>query len=413
MSDTAVRFQNVWKKFRKGERFDSLRDLVPALTKRLWSGKPQGLTAKEFWALRDVSFTLRRGDSLGIIGPNGSGKSTTLKLLSRIMKPDSGSLEVHGRYGALIELGAGFHPDLTGRENVYLNGTILGMKRAEIARKFDEIVAFAELEEFLDTPVKRYSSGMYARLGFAVAAHVDPDVLIVDEVLSVGDYHFQEKCFAKMQEFTRNGTTLIFVSHNLTAIGTLCKAALLLNHGVPVFQGNVQQAIKNYYDLYAEDTRSSALEITSLRLTDSAGAEGDVFDPGDTAVFTVTVKALADIANAHACMYIRTRDGQPLFDTATSRHSNSRLTLTQGETATAVFRFKTNLQNGVFPLGFSVSSEFDEYFIYCNMGLKQLVMTGNGKSNGVVYLEPRAELLIDKPAGTSESVLQSGIASGR
>jgi lipopolysaccharide transport system ATP-binding protein len=396
MSEIAVSFDHVWKKFRKGERFDSLRDLFPALAKRLWSGRPKGLEAREFWALRDVSFELKRGDSLGIIGPNGSGKSTTLKLLSRILKPDSGSLMVKGRYGALIELGAGFHPDLTGRENVYLNGTILGMKRAEIAKKFDAIVAFAELEEFLDTPVKRYSSGMYARLGFSVAAHVDPEVLIVDEVLSVGDYHFQEKCFARMHEFTRNGTTLVFVSHNLTAIGSLCKNGLLLNKGVPVFQGDVQGAIQKYYALYEEDTKSSDLEITGVRLTDSQGREREVFDPGEGAIFTVQMKALADIANAHACAYLRTRDGQPLFDTATSRYSDTRLTLAKGEYATAVFRMNLNLQNGVFPLGFSVSSEFDEYFIYCNMGLKQVVMTGNQKSNGFVHLNPHAELYLGK-----------------
>lgn len=411
MNDSAVSFRNVWKKFRKGERFDSLRDLLPALTKRLWTGRPKGLSAQEFWALRDVSFELGRGDSLGIIGPNGSGKSTTLKLLSRILKPDQGSVQLNGRYGALIELGAGFHPDLTGRENIYLNGTILGMKRAEIAKKFDEIVAFAELEEFLDTPVKRYSSGMYARLGFSVAAHVDPEVLIVDEVLSVGDYHFQEKCFAKMQEFTRNGTTLIFVSHNLTAIGTLCKNALLLHKGVPVYQGDVQNAIKNYYALYSEDTKSSSLELTGVSVADAEGRECDVFEPGAEAVFTVQMKALADITNAHACMYIRTRDGQPLFDTATSRFSDTRLTLAKGESATAVFRMTLNLQNGVFPLGFSVSSEFDEYFVYCNMGLKQLVITGDRKSNGFVHLEPHAKLIIGtEKLDAAESSLSSTVA---
>jgi lipopolysaccharide transport system ATP-binding protein len=410
MSDAAVSFRNVWKKFRKGERFDSLRDLLPAVAKRLYSGKPTGLTAQEFWALRDVTFELQRGDSLGIIGPNGSGKSTTLKLLSRILKPDQGTILVNGRYGALIELGAGFHPDLSGRENIYLNGTILGMKRAEIARKFDEIVAFAELEEFLDTPVKRYSSGMYARLGFSVAAHVDPEVLIVDEVLSVGDYHFQEKCFAKMREFTRNGTTLIFVSHNLTAVGSLCKKALLLHRGAPVFQGEVGEAIKNYYALYAEDTKSDDLVITKVALTDADGKERDVFEPGETATFTVSLKALTDISNAHACMYIRTRDGQPLFDTATSRYSDARLTLACGECATATFRVTLHLQNGIFPVGFSISSEFDEYFVYCNMGLKQVVMTGDQKSNGFVHMNPEAELFIGKVE--EEGLLQSEIAAG-
>lgn len=394
MNQTAVLFRNVWKKFRKGERFDSLRDLVPALAKRLWKGKPEGLTAKEFWALRDVSFELEKGDSLGIIGPNGSGKSTTLKLLSQILKPDQGLVQVRGRYGALIELGAGFHPDLTGKENVYLNGTILGMKRAEIARKFDEIVAFAELEEFLDTPVKRYSSGMYARLGFSVAAHVDPEVLIVDEVLSVGDYHFQEKCFAKMREFTRNGTTLVFVSHNLTAVGALCRNALLLQKGIPVFQGDVQTAIKRYHELYERETRSNAVEILEATLTDAAGQECEVFNPGDSAIFTVRLKALAPMKNAHACMYITSREGQPLFNTATSRHTEARLSLDPGECATASFRLNLNLQDNAFTVGFSVSSEFDECFIYCNMGLKQVVMTGNRKSNGFIHLNPQAELLL-------------------
>ncbi len=188
MTDTAIEFNGIWKKFAMGEKFDSLRDLIPSLAKLLFSRNYRGeLQKREFWALKDVSFQVRRGEALGIIGPNGSGKSTALKLLSGILKPDKGSLQLRGRLGALIELGAGFHPDLTGRENIYLNGAILGMKKSEIDKKFDEIVEFSELRDFLDTPVKRYSTGMYARLGFSVAAHVDPDVLLVDEVLSVGD----------------------------------------------------------------------------------------------------------------------------------------------------------------------------------------------------------------------------------
>jgi lipopolysaccharide transport system ATP-binding protein len=282
------------------------------------------------------------------------------------------------------------------------------MKRSEIAKRFDEIVAFAELEDFLDTPVKRYSSGMHARLGFSVAAHIDPEVLIVDEVLSVGDYHFQEKCFAKMREFTRNGTTLVFVSHNLTAVGALCKNALLLHKGIPVFQGEVQAAIKQYHALYEQDTKSGAMEILSVHLTDVAGREREVFNPGDAAVFKVQLRALAAISNAHACMYVTSRDGQPLFNTATSRHGSGRLTLKPGETATAAFRLNLNLQDNAFMLGFSVSSEFDEYFIYCNMGLKQVVMTGNRKSNGFIHLNPQAELHIGE-AEEIEPALHSEI----
>ena len=406
MSTAAIRFHNVWKKFRRGERHDSLRDLIPSVARRLFSRqKAVDVKPKEFWALRDVSFDLERGDSIAIIGPNGSGKSTTLKLLSRILRPDRGSVQVNGRTGALIELGAGFHPDLTGRENIYLNGAILGLKRAEITRKFDAIVAFSELQDFLDLPVKRYSSGMYARLGFSVAAHMEPEVLIVDEVLSVGDYHFQEKCFAKMREFSRNGTTLVFVSHNLAAVSTLCKTALLLKQGEPVYQGDVRTAVSRYYSFYEENNNSSRdVQITDLRLTDGEGRSREVFDPGDVAILNVTFKALTNISRAHACAYIQTRDGLSLFDTATSRHTDARVTLNAGESATAVFRVQLNLRGDVFRLGFSISSEFDEYFLYCNMSVKQLVMTGDRKANGIVHFDPKADLLIGKVSAGEEDL---------
>src|ERR1019366_4038779 len=206
MSDVALRMEQVYKKFRKGEVYNSLRDLLPALTGKMF--RQQELSEKdkrEFWALRDISFEVKRGEALGIIGHNGAGKRTILKILSRIMKPTKGDLVVNGRLSALIEVSAGFHQDLTGRENIFLNGTILGMTKREIESKLDPIIAFSELEEFIDTPVKRYSTGMYARLGFSVAAHVDPEVLIVDEVLSVGDYVFQNKCVQRMKEVLASG----------------------------------------------------------------------------------------------------------------------------------------------------------------------------------------------------------------
>ena len=232
MDEIALQMDHVYKKFRKGGVYDSLRDLVPALTGRLIGGRraPE-LSAKEFWAVRDVSFEVKRGEAFGVIGPNGAGKSTMLKLLSGIMRPTRGTLAVRGRLSALIEVSAGFHPDLTGRENVYLNGAILGMTRREVASRFDEIVAFSGLEEFIDTPVKRYSSGMFARLGFSVAAHVDPDILVVDEVLSVGDFVFQQKCIDHMTRVIRGGVTVVFVSHNLQAVASLCRRALLLDRG--------------------------------------------------------------------------------------------------------------------------------------------------------------------------------------
>lgn len=243
-----VAFAHVWKRFRRGEMHDSLRDLVPALARRVWRGRPRddALAAQEFWALQDVSFEVTPGQALGIIGPNGAGKSTILKLLTRILRPTRGHCSLRGRVGALIEVAAGFHQDLTGRENVYLQGAIMGMSRREIARKFDAIVEFSELPEFIDTPVKRYSSGMNARLGFAIAAHLDPDVLIVDEVLAVGDYRFQQKAFERVGEMIRREIPVVIVSHQLERVASLCTHGLLLDRGRVVCAGSPQACISAY-----------------------------------------------------------------------------------------------------------------------------------------------------------------------
>jgi lipopolysaccharide transport system ATP-binding protein len=205
-------------------------------------------TGTEFWALKDVSFEVKEGDVLGIVGRNGAGKSTLLKILSRVTGPTAGLVKRKGRIASLLEVGTGFHPELTGRENVFLNGAILGMTKIEIHSKFDEIVAFSEVEEFIDTPVKRYSSGMYVRLAFAVAAHLEPEILVLDEVLAVGDTQFQKKCFGKMGEVSREGRTILFVSHNLDAVRNLCRSALILRDGQLVFSGTVEKAIQHYLD---------------------------------------------------------------------------------------------------------------------------------------------------------------------
>jgi len=247
MSDTVLEFDGVWKKFRRGECYDSLRDLIPAIfKKRVTTKKREELIETEFWALKDVSFQLKRGEAIGIIGPNGSGKSTSLKILSGILRPTRGTMMVKGRMSALIEVGAGFHQDLTGRENIYLNGTILGMKKEDIEKKLDEIIEFSGISEFIDTPVKRYSSGMYARLGFSIAAHVDPEVLLVDEVLSVGDMWFQEKCIRKMLSFKERGISIIFVSHNMEPVNLLCTRTLLLKKGELKMIGETRQVISEY-----------------------------------------------------------------------------------------------------------------------------------------------------------------------
>lgn len=232
---------------------------------------------EDFWALKDVSFDVQQGEALGIIGHNGAGKSTMLKLLTRIMEPTSGRIRTRGRISALIEVGAGFHPEMTGRENVYLNGSILGMTKREIDSKFDEIVAFAELEKFIDTPVKRYSSGMYVRLGFAVAAHTNPDVLLIDEVLSVGDTSFQAKCAARMSELQKTGVTLVFVSHNLGAVESYCTKGIVLHHGRVYYAGVSKSAVDTYLDLTKNadqenqqyfPLRAKSIVITGMRLQD-------------------------------------------------------------------------------------------------------------------------------------------------
>lgn len=237
------------------ERYTTLRDVLATRTKRVArtltrpfsaSEKDEAATREDFWALRDVSFEIREGDRVGIIGRNGAGKSTLLKIMSRITEPSVGRVRITGRVASLLEVGTGFHPELTGRENVFLNGAILGMTKAEIKRKFDEIVTFSEMEKFLDTPVKRYSSGMAVRLAFAVAAHLEPEILIVDEVLAVGDINFQKKCLGKMKEVAGQGRTVLFVSHNMAAIENLCDTGILLNRGQIAFTGDVQAVIARY-----------------------------------------------------------------------------------------------------------------------------------------------------------------------
>src|SRR5690349_15842511 len=240
--DFAIRAEGLGKKYviahqAKRERYIALRDLIAQGTRSAWRKTADMFcghkihshdTTEEFWALKDVSFEVKRGEVLGIIGRNGAGKTTLLKILSRITEPSEGRVTIKGRVASLLEVGTGFHPELTGRENIYLNGAILGMTRAEIRKKFDEIVAFAEVEKFLDTPVKRYSSGMYVRLAFAVAAHLEPEILVVDEVLAVGDAEFQRKCIGKMSEVADHGRTVLFVSHNLAAVELLCPRSIYL-----------------------------------------------------------------------------------------------------------------------------------------------------------------------------------------
>jgi lipopolysaccharide transport system ATP-binding protein len=326
MSIPVIKVKNLSKQYRIGERegYKTFREAIVNLVKtpfRRWNGyNPQSaihnLQSETIWALKDISFEVKQGETIGIIGRNGAGKSTLLKILSKITEPTEGRVELQGCVGSLLEVGTGFHPELTGHENIYLYGAILGMDRWEVTKKFDEIVAFAELEKFIDTPVKRYSSGMYMRLAFAVAAHLDPEILLVDEVLAVGDASFQKKCMGKMEDASQEGRTVLFVSHNMTAIQSLCDRCFVIDKGKIIFDGDTAQAIGRYlisgqsvgvqntpgeYDLVNRDNSylsSGDTIIQKLRLLDSEGNLQDTFAMGEEMHIAVDVNGLSDYRDA-------------------------------------------------------------------------------------------------------------------
>jgi lipopolysaccharide transport system ATP-binding protein len=292
MEKPIIEVENLSKCYKIGAQQDSNVTLRDALAKRFSKeGRRATGESQTFWALKEVSFSLDRGEALGIIGRNGAGKSTLLKILSQITPPTDGQITMRGRVASLLEVGTGFHPELSGRENIFLNGAILGMTRREIARKFDEIVEFSEVSRFLDTPVKRYSSGMYVRLAFAVAAHLQPEILIVDEVLAVGDVEFQKKCLGKMGEVAKGGRTVLFVSHNIAAVASLCTKALLLKSGKVLFSGQVKEGLQHYanslkgdgeaYRSFESRGSGNGGRLTGAELVDGQGRRTDRFVMGE------------------------------------------------------------------------------------------------------------------------------------
>jgi lipopolysaccharide transport system ATP-binding protein len=311
MSDVVIRAEGLGKRYLIGheshqEGYTALRDVIARTAKGLARSSRDmmrgrqliaGEEVEEFWALRDVGFEIRRGEVVGIIGRNGAGKSTLLKILSRITEPSAGRVAIKGRVATLLEVGTGFHPELTGRENIFLNGAILGMSRAEIKRKFEEIVAFAEVSKFLDTPVKRYSSGMYVRLAFAVAAHLEPEILVVDEVLAVGDFEFQKKCRGKMGEVARGGRTVLFVSHNMAAIAALTRDSIWLERGKVKWTGKSDEAVAKYTSQTADSDDSGRIcgrgrhsRIISVQLVDRVGSPTLNYVPGSAIKLVVLLE---------------------------------------------------------------------------------------------------------------------------
>jgi ABC-type polysaccharide/polyol phosphate transport system ATPase subunit len=345
--------EQIYKKFRKGEIYNSLRDLIPALTGKMFKGDDLNTKDKrEFWALQDINFEVKQGESLGIIGHNGAGKSTALKILSRIMRPTKGRMIVNGRLSALIEVTAGFHPDLTGMENIFLHGTILGMTKREIQSKLEQIIAFSGIEEFIETPVKRYSSGMYARLGFSVAAHVDPEVLIVDEVLSVGDFVFQQKCMDRIRAVIKSGTTVLFVSHNLKAVTEICQRAMLLDHGKILALGETDCVARKYLELGSKPSatlESKVAYISKVRVRDRAGEQA-TFESGATAWVDVEVTAREKVDKLAVVIWFTDEKDYIIFHTSTERLGYAPFSLQPGGTYKCTFELSLNIAHGTFHL---------------------------------------------------------------
>lgn len=335
----AIRVENLGKRYRVNHaaprgRYRTLREsLVDAATaplRRFRNGGNDGIT-EDFWALKDVNFEVQPGEVVGIIGRNGAGKSTLLKILSRITEPTDGEVRLHGRIASLLEVGTGFHPELTGRENIYLNGSILGMDRHEISQRFDEIVAFAEIERFLDTPVKRYSSGMYVRLAFAVAAHLEPELLIIDEVLAVGDSEFQSKCLGKMKSIGRSGRTVLFVSHNLHAVMELTQKAVLLEKGRIVAFGESSSIVRRYLDTGGEnvaewtrpsgDSNNSLAIITKVQCLNSSGESTAAFCSDESVIIEIEIECQEQITAQLAFRVNTEQECETIFTTALTDES--------------------------------------------------------------------------------------------
>jgi lipopolysaccharide transport system ATP-binding protein len=399
MSQVAIQASHLSKMYligRAQQRQDTLRDLLVDLARRPFRRDGQQDQADQLWALKDVSFEVMHGEVLGIIGRNGAGKSTLLKILSRITEPTQGRAVINGRVGSLLEVGTGFHPELTGRENIYLNGSLLGMRRAEIERKFDEIVAFAEIERFLDTPVKRYSSGMYVRLAFAVAAHLEPEILLIDEVLAVGDLEFQKKCLGKMGEVASFGRTVLFVSHNMNAVQRLCSKALMLDQGQIVSYGKTDKVVSDYYTQVAAVARvnqwndlthlpregTGRAQFTRISFTSKNPAYDD--RPYPNGPLEVDLEIASDGAYPVSSMAFTLYDalGTMLINTDTI----SQGTLIHLRPGLNRVRFKLerlNLTAGVYTLGLWMANPPAEVFDWIKYGLNVEVVDPETGSLGI------------------------------
>ncbi|BAY33462.1 ABC transporter-like protein [Nostoc carneum NIES-2107] len=401
MSDTVIQVENLGKKYIIGhqqeERYTALRDVITNKIKSLGTliqnpkSKIQN-SQEEFWALNDVSFEIKQGDRVGIIGRNGAGKSTLLKILSRITEPTKGSIKIKGRVASLLEVGTGFHPELTGRENIYLNGAILGMSKEDIKRKFDEIVAFAEIEKFLDTPVKRYSSGMYVRLAFAVAAHLEPEILIVDEVLAVGDAQFQKKCLGKMEDVGKEGRTVIFVSHNMAAISLLCQKGLFIQKGMLVTNSTISNCIELYTQTQAERSglllEHQVIKVSGLKITDIKvnGLDEDKIYIDSTVKPLEVVLVLNVNLPCRIALYGSLKDsqGHSIAIYSPGQVSNEVYGVVPGIYKLYGVINLPRLTKGIYFLELGIAEPGVQFYIYFPFGI-ELDIAGSPTKSGIVY----------------------------
>ena len=372
MSNEVI-FENVYKSFQRGSGTSSslIEDFIKGIKKLTTYSRQNDYLLKEnqFWALRNVSFEVKTGEAFAIVGPNGAGKSTSLKLLSHISSPTKGRVITKGKTACLIELGTGFHPELTGRENIFLYGTIMGMTQEEIRKRFDEIVDFSGIPEFLDTPLKRYSSGMYARLGFSVAIHTSPDILLIDEVLAVGDWAFQQKCYDEMKKYKQRGTTIIFVSHNMDAIRSMCEKGILLDRGETVLEGTTEKVINGYYDVMGKSRVKPYLnngqkraQIIKPQLLNQNHEPCNIFKSGEKAIFEYTVIFLEDVEAPEFGFFVHRSDRLQIVSTGSADLGIKIEKIKSGKKLQVVYKFEINLLAGSYTIGAEVRNlRFSEY----------------------------------------------------
>jgi lipopolysaccharide transport system ATP-binding protein len=396
MVNHVISAQNIGKKYQLGikEPYKTLSETITNSIFRYRSDRLEqrkNISSGEFWALRHLSFDIEKGEILGIIGQNGAGKSTLLKILSRITTPTEGTITLNGRVGSLLEVGTGFHPELTGRENIFLSGSILGMKKTEIDQQFDNIVKFCEIEQFLDTPVKRYSSGMYVRLGFAVAAHLNTEILLVDEVLAVGDVAFQKKCLDKMGQVTNEGRTVLFVSHNMGAVGRLCQKGMLLNKGSMQLMGDIESVITRYITniqnscarLDFENDSKKIIQILQVSLQDEKGNLTTTLNRELPFFLKIEFKVKEFIEGAHIAVMLDKADGFPIyhftdFDILGTDNSARIPGIYQ-----SIIKFPGGLLNsGSFQLRIGIARQGGMVYDYCDAFFFQLIDFGSSASIG-------------------------------